>query len=124
MGAPVKLNLLGDRPRTLRFDINSLDAVESMLGAEVGDMLEGGTIGLKIRATRGLLWGALLHEEPRITPAEVGDLIQAHLDAGGTMATVYDGIRAALEASGVIRTEPTSNGGAPGNAGAPSGAAR
>lgn len=108
-----------DAPRSVRFDINALDEVERYLTAEVRDLVKDGSLMLKVRATRALLWGGLRHADPALTPHAVGDLMQRHLDAGGTLQEVYAAIFEALVNAGVVRMPEDGEGAAPPNAGAP-----
>lgn len=105
MATGATLKLAGeDRPRLVRFDINALDDVERYVDREVRDLIADGSLGLKVRATRALLWGGLKHADPGLSPPAVGDIIQRHLDAGGTLVEVYNAVFEALIAAGVVRS--------------------
>lgn len=66
----VALNL--DKPRTLRFTLNSLAEIEDRLGVPLTKMAE---VELGIKSIRTMLWAGLIHEDKQITEEEVGDLV-------------------------------------------------
>jgi hypothetical protein len=60
-----------DKERTIKFDLNTLIAVEDSLGyslAEMGDKVS-------IRVMRAMLTAGLRHEDPELTEEYVGSLI-------------------------------------------------
>lgn len=76
-----------DRERKLKFDLNALAEFEALCGEPVYSVfmrLNGlksagpqeilGLVGMKV--LRGLLWAALLHDEPQLTARQAGDLLE------------------------------------------------
>lgn len=61
-----------DKPRTLRFTLNSLAEIEDRLGVPLTKMAE---VELGIKSIRTMLWAGLIHEDKQITEEEVGDLV-------------------------------------------------
>jgi len=63
---------LGGKQRHLRYDFNSLVALEDELGVTV-DKIESFVSGsVKLRDLRTLIWAGLVHEDDGITPKDVG----------------------------------------------------
>lgn len=60
-----------DKERTLKLDLNGLEAFEEVTGKSLTDLGEG----IDTKTMRHLIWAALLHEDPEITPHDVGSLI-------------------------------------------------
>lgn len=71
---PVTITL--DRVRTLRFDMNAGAAIEDTSGRTLPVLLGRGAVS--VSAMRWLIWGLLLHEEPTLTPAAAGTLVQTY----------------------------------------------
>lgn len=67
---PVAITL--DKPRNLLLDFNAKVAFEEATGLSG---LEPKTFNPSHKVMRGMLWAALLHESPDITPAEVGKIL-------------------------------------------------
>lgn len=61
-----------DKPRTLRFTLNSLAEIEDRLGVPLTKMAE---VELGIKSIRTMLWAGLIHEDKQVTEEEVGDLV-------------------------------------------------
>ncbi|MHB8171210.1 MAG: hypothetical protein ACYDG6_06675 [Thermincolia bacterium] len=70
--ATVRLDL-GDKQRTLRFDLNALILLEEKFGDITFLPLDGKNI--KLSAVRTLLWVGLVHEDESLTEKEVGSWI-------------------------------------------------
>lgn len=64
---PVTIDL--DRPRTLRYGLNAMVALE-----ERGIIL-GKTDLEKPSTIRALLWAGLIHEDPSLTEEQVGEMV-------------------------------------------------
>lgn len=62
-----------DKPRKLRLTTNALCELEDKLDKPINEVLIEGASGL--RTVRAFLWAGLLHEDPDLTIAEAGDLI-------------------------------------------------
>ncbi|MCW2279109.1 hypothetical protein [Heliophilum fasciatum] len=58
-----------DKPRTLRYDLNALAEMEAKLGVSLQE-LDQLTMGVK--QLRTFLWAGLIHEDPTLTEHEVG----------------------------------------------------
>lgn len=61
-----------DKPRTLRFTLNSLAEIEDRLGVSLAKMSE---VELGIKSIRTMLWAGLIHEDKQITEDEVGEMV-------------------------------------------------
>ena len=87
--APRYIDVSLDKPRKLRFDVNALDALERATGAPLGEM-----IGLLARGSMRCLklsiWQGLRHEDLKLSPDRVGELIQRYLEAGGSAGDLND----------------------------------
>lgn len=72
-GSGVSITL--DRPRTLRFDFNAFCALKRETGASPlsPDFWQDMDNPVKLRAA---LWAALLHEDPKLTVEQAGNLVQ------------------------------------------------
>lgn len=94
-----------DKPRHLRFTINALEQLEATLG----DMPLRDVIGqlnrAGIRVTRQALWAGLRHEDRKLTPDRVGELMDAFFEAGGDLTDLYRAIDEAIMASGVFGSQ-------------------
>lgn len=62
---------VGDRPKFLRFTLNSLAELESALGKPVTTLDQA--FGFKEQ--RAFFWAGLLHTEPKLTILEAGELL-------------------------------------------------
>ena len=83
---------LNGREYPLRFTVNSLCCLEEKTGQSLA--------ALKITqfsCLRGLLWCGMLAAAPDITLEAVGDLLDAHLRAGGDLSAVSAALAGALE---------------------------
>lgn len=87
-----------DRPRRLKYDMNAMAEAETVLDMPVISDSAGESVFRRlaekrgnVRFLRGLLWAGLLYHEPKITLAEVGNLITLN-----NMPEVVDGINKAL----------------------------
>lgn len=70
---PVKITL--DRPRTLLFDLNALEELETIYGDMTTAFKALQTDAKKIRHIKNFLCAGLMHEDESLTPAKVGRMI-------------------------------------------------
>lgn len=90
----VVINL--DRPRRLRYSMNALVNVEEVLGKPVGQIVSEFNEGLfGFKDIRAILWAGLLHEDPGLTPEQVGDMI----DEAESFAYVAQRVGEALQSA-------------------------
>lgn len=61
-----------DRPRTVKFDVNAIAELEDALGKPISQLNE---TNVGIREIRAMVWAGLLHENPKLTLREVGEMI-------------------------------------------------
>ena len=61
-----------DKTRQIRFTLNALAELEDKLGMSLTE-LEGLNMGVK--QIRTFLWAGLIHEEPELTEAAVGNMV-------------------------------------------------
>jgi hypothetical protein len=64
-------------PRTLRFDMNALADFEQETGMGFGQLMSQRAV---FAVVRGLLWAGFQHEDRRITPRRVGELVQQYVE--------------------------------------------
>lgn len=76
---------IGGRSVTLRYTVNAMCAIEDACGGALDEMMER-----QFTAARLLLWGGMLDGCPGMTLAEAGELIGAHLAAGGTLEEIVE----------------------------------
>lgn len=84
----------------LRYTVNSMCAVEERAGRPISGVLDR-----EYSATRLLLWGGLIDAQKELTLEEAGELIGAHLRAGGTLDEVVDLCAAAMKEAGFFGPE-------------------
>lgn len=109
-----------DRPRRLRYDANALVAVEEVLGRPLQEIIppdeDRASRQVGFREMRVLLWAGLLHEDPKLTLLQAGELLDLQRMTD-IMAKVNEAIAAAFpEAAAVEDSEK--NGTAPAAPGA------
>lgn len=61
-----------DKPRRIRFTLNSLAEIEDRLGVKM-DQLEKVHMGMK--EVRTMLWAGLIHEDEELTENQVGNMV-------------------------------------------------
>ncbi len=84
-------------PRSLKFDMNALGDFEQETGMGFGQLMQQRAI---FAVVRGLLWAGFQHEDKRITPRQVGDLIQEYVtDEKHPDHDIADLLSAAFEAA-------------------------
>ena len=88
-----------DRERHLRFDFNALADLEQVLGVTLAQLpQDAGALGL--RHVRAFVWAGLRHEDPQLTVAGAGDLLQMLVEGGGDLAALAEKLTAALALAG------------------------
>ncbi len=60
-----------DKERNLKLDLNAIEAFEKESGSTLADLGEG----MNTTTLKHLIWASLLHEDPDITPRDVGGLV-------------------------------------------------
>lgn len=93
-----------DRPRRLRFDINSLAELEDVLGGNLFSVFQQDRLGIKF--LRAFVWGGLRWEDKSLTMHQAGDLIQDYLERGGTLESLMQTLTKAIELSGLVAAGP------------------
>lgn len=89
---------IGGRELRLKYTFNSICAVEERAGTSLDRFMT------KIyNPVRLLFWGALIELQPETTLSEAGNIIGAHVRAGGTLDEVAELCADALEAAGFFR---------------------
>lgn len=61
-----------DKTRTLRYTLNALAEVEDRIGVPLEELEN---VKMTIKNVRILLWAGLIHEDPDLTPEEVGNMV-------------------------------------------------
>lgn len=84
---PIPEGILGDKPRSFKWDVNAHEAFEEETGQDLMAVInsmtperdsDGNVVKVnipKVAILRGLVWAGLLHEEPRLTAKGVGALM-------------------------------------------------
>lgn len=111
-GVPVVVN---GRQFTLRHTFKSLMRVERATGVSVM-MLTSANFGFTVIAA--LFWSGLGNQIPGFTLDQAADMLQDHVEGGGSLAPLIDGISTALDQSGLLQA---TRGNAPGPNVTPSG---
>ena len=86
---------IGGRQLRLRYTFNSVCAMEEKAGMPL-DRLMTRTYS----PVRLIFWGGLIELQPEITLREAGDMIGAHIKAGGTLDEIATLCAEALELAG------------------------
>lgn len=97
-----------DKPRFLRFDINAIADLEEATGKSLMELMDENNIG--ISAMRALLWAGLKHQDKLLTLQRAGELIQAFIVNGGSLATLMEKVAKAITSSGAFGTPKESKG--------------
>lgn len=79
--------VIGSKGRTFRYNLNSLAELEAAINCRVQDM-EPRKFGF--REHRAVVWAALLHEEPKLTLVQAGDLLTPLLDDAKEYGEIID----------------------------------
>ncbi len=100
-----------DRERHLRYDINALVDLEAVTGLNLAQRVAIHLVNLG--AIRAFLWAGLKAEDPKLTLAEAGALLQGVVARGGNLAEVTTKMREALQEAGFAAPDgaPASEGG-------------
>lgn len=81
----------------LKFTINAYDLLEKIEGKPLGKIVEAISSEQYVGTVKRLLWAGKLHEFPKMTLTEAGDLFQSELDNGkghdGIIAEIIDAIK-------------------------------
>jgi len=90
-----------DKPRTLKFDLNSFAELEERYGSvdKAMQVLQSGTI----KGIRTLLWCGLIHEEETLTEKQVGAMIGIS-DLAELSASLTEAMTGALPAAEDVTT--------------------
>lgn len=104
-----------DVPRHLLFDINALCSFEALTKRPIQSLERAGDVGLL--ESRALLWAGLLHELPKLTPEEAGEMIgSAPGEAlGDKLAYIADKVREAMSRSFALHGAKEKAGASSGN---------
>lgn len=92
-----KYCVIGGRELRLRYTVNALCALEDLAGGPLDRLMEK-----QFTASRLLLWGALRESRPDLTLDQVGEMIGAHIRAGGTIEEIVDLCAEALTEAGFL----------------------
>lgn len=86
---------MGGRELRLRYTFNSICAIEERAGMALDKLMTR-----RFTPVRLLFWGALTELQPQISLREAGDIIGAHILAGGTLDDIALLCAEALERAG------------------------
>jgi len=79
----------------LHYTINALCELEEMTGRGLDQLLK-----TSFSSIRGLLWCGIRHQMPELTIVEAGNMLEKHLEKGGTLEQIANAVCAALEDAG------------------------
>lgn len=102
MREPYMMTLANGTQLELRYSFKALRFLEKHTGGHFfsDSVSRIGTEYISAGIAAGLLW-----KIPDITPSKVDNLIEAHLDAGGELPSVLDGLVEALKRSGILKRD-------------------
>lgn len=86
----------------MKFDINAFVLIEEVLGGSLSDIVGNPARLMKVTTIRALYWAGQLHDNPKMSMAEAGKLMQAELETGKTLEKIVEDIVKAIDASGVF----------------------
>lgn len=86
----------------LKFTINAYDLLEKVEGKPLGKIVAGISSEQYVGTAKRLIWAGKLHEFPKMTPAEAGDLLQNELDSGKRFDEVIEEIVVAIRDSNLF----------------------
>ena len=86
---------IGGQPVVLRYTVNAMCAMEDCAGGALDAVLER-----QYTAARLLLWAGMLDKRPGVTLAEAGEMISAHLAAGGSLEEIVEACAEGLRRAG------------------------
>lgn len=108
----VMVNL--DRPHKLRYTTNALVSMEEILSKPIGQIVTEFSAGLfGFKDIRAILWAGMLHEDPKLTPEQVGDMIDEAESFAYVVQQVGEALRSAF--GGMETEEKNVTGPAAGN---------
>ena len=91
---------VGGRQLRLRYTFNSICAMEERAGMPLEQLMTRMYCSVRL-----LFWGALIELQSEITLSEAGDIIGAHIKAGGSIDDVALMCSQALELAGFTAQE-------------------
>jgi hypothetical protein len=103
--------ILLDKPRRLRFDLDALKDLEAAMGAMPLGTIHSQLGKLGLTAVCLALWAGLKHEDATLTPKLTTKILQSYLQGGGSISTVIETVSTAIDECGLFHAE-----GAEGNA--------
>lgn len=103
MREPYKLKMAHGDVLSLQYSFRAIKWFEKQSGGYFFGDSGAGRIGAEYLAT-GLAAG-LLYKNKNIKPDDIDSLIEKHLDAGGTLPDLVNGLIEALKAWGVLKGE-------------------
>ena len=65
-----------DRVRILKYTFNALAEFEDLTGKSVSSIFTNAEESMSFVMIRNLVWAGLIHEDPSLTPAKVGELFE------------------------------------------------
>lgn len=99
-----QVEVILDRPRTVKFTWPDLKALQSRLGKPLGDiMVDLGK--LDVVAIQHVLFAGLRHDDQKLRFDDVGAMIEAFVAGGKTVGDVLYVINEAMAASGYFGRE-------------------
>lgn len=91
---------IGGRSVQLHYTVGALCAMEDRAGGSLERIMER-----QFTAARLLLWGGMVNMQPETTLQMAGDMIDRHIEQGGTLDEIVEMCADALESAGFFRHE-------------------
>lgn len=101
-----------DKPRTLKFDLAAVRDLEAALDGKPLAAVIRDISQLGINATITALWAGLKHEDRALNLSLVTKHLERYIQNGGKLRTVAKALDAALEDTGLFRSEDDDEGNA------------
>lgn len=87
------------RPRRLKFRYQDMRALEEKVGKPLGEIVAD--LGrLSIRTTEMVLWAGLRHEDARLAPGDMLELLGEYFEGGKSLSDLMEVLRKAVQESG------------------------
>jgi hypothetical protein len=95
----------GGKPRTLKFDLAAIRDLETALDGRPLATVIGDITRIGVTATTAALWAGLKHEDKTLNINLVTKMLERHLSEGKGLRTLARAIDAALEETGLFKTD-------------------
>lgn len=91
-----------DRPRKIKYDYNAMSDAEATMNMGIAEIFAAERLGFRV--ARNMLWAGLKWEDKTLRLEQVGDMLQAYMLGGGSIADISSLIIQGIAASGLFRS--------------------